>query len=122
VGEAIKRSHTFVSRRLREFEDATLALFVLKQRLPVATAEELLRVPDDGTRGRLATQAIERDWTAIDARSAVSEIGRNHSKISELLAQLRSAVTGLTQIDAQNMTPAERKQIRQSRAARGRLL
>lgn len=39
VGEAIKRSHTFVSRRLRVFEDATLAAFVLEERLPVATAD-----------------------------------------------------------------------------------
>ena len=39
VGEAIKRSHTFVSRRRRVLEDATLAAFVLEERLPVATAD-----------------------------------------------------------------------------------
>jgi ParB family chromosome partitioning protein len=122
VGEAIKRSHTFVSRRLRVFEDATLAPFVLEQRLPVATAEELLRAPDQGMRGSLAAQAVERQWTAIDARKAVSEIGRNHSKVSELIAQLRCAVAGLTQIDPQSMTPDERKQIRQARATLGRLV
>ena len=42
VGEAIKRNHTYVSRRLRVFEDPVLAPLVLERKLPVSTAEELL--------------------------------------------------------------------------------
>src|ERR671939_1345712 len=45
VGEAIKRDHTYVSRRLRVFEDPVLAPLVLQRKLPVSTAEELLRAP-----------------------------------------------------------------------------
>ena len=122
VGEAIKRSHTFVSRRLRVFEDAALASFVIEGKLPVATAEELLRTPDAQTRQDLARQAAELEWTAVDARQAVSEIGRNHSKVADLLAHLRRAVADAAQIEPESLTPAERKQVRQARAALGRLL
>jgi ParB/RepB/Spo0J family partition protein len=47
VGDAIKRSPMYVSKRLRVFEDPVLGAPVLINRLPVSTAEELLRLPDD---------------------------------------------------------------------------
>src|SRR5207244_8182571 len=46
VGEALKRSHMYVSKRLRVFEDDALAAPVLSGSLPVSTAEEFLRVED----------------------------------------------------------------------------
>src|SRR5262249_17387363 len=106
VGEAIKRSHTYVGRRLRVFDDTTLAPFVLQEQLPVTTAEELLRVRDDTTRKNLALQAAEHEWTAVDARRAVSEIGRNHSKVAELLAHLRRVVADAADIEPESLTPA----------------
>jgi ParB family chromosome partitioning protein len=122
VGEAIKRSHAYVSRRLRVFEDPVLAPLVLERKLLVSTAEELLQAPDPQTRQDLATQAAEHDWTSIEARKAISEIGTVRTKVVELLAQLRRVVAGATQIEPQTLTSAERKQIRQARAALGRLL
>jgi ParB family chromosome partitioning protein len=122
VGEAIKRSHIYVSRRLRVFDDPTLAPLVLEGKLTVSAAEELLRVPDVQTRNGLAAQATEHDWTPIEVRKAISEIGTNRSKVADLLAYLRRAVAEAAWIDPDSLTAAERKQIRQARAALARLL
>jgi hypothetical protein len=52
------------SRRLRVFEDDTLAPLVLANKLPVSTAEELLVVADADRRGELAQQAVAEGWSA----------------------------------------------------------
>lgn len=75
VGEAIKRSHIYVSRRLRVFEDDVLAPLVLARGLTVSTAEELLRAPDTQTRKELAGQAAEQQWTWGEGRRAVADLG-----------------------------------------------
>jgi ParB family chromosome partitioning protein len=122
VGEAIKRSHIYVSRRLRVFEDPVLAPLVLERKLTVSAAEELLRAPDGQTRKDLAIQAVEHDWTPIEARKAISEIGTNRSKVDDLLAHLRRVVTDAAWIEPQSLTLSERKQLRQARAALSHLL
>jgi ParB family chromosome partitioning protein len=122
VGEAIKRSHIYVSRRLRVFDDPVLAPLVLDRKLTVSAAEELLRAPDAEARRNLAVQAAESDWTPVEARKAVSEIGTNRSKVADLLAHLRRVVANAAQIEPGRLTPTERKQVRQARAALARLL
>jgi ParB family chromosome partitioning protein len=122
VGEAIKRNHTYVSRRLRVFEDPVLAPLVLERKLPVSTAEELLRAPDATSREDLATRAADNEWTWSQARRAISEIGAGRTKVTDLLAHLRRIVSDAGQIDPLDLTPAERKQIRQAREALGRLV
>jgi hypothetical protein len=72
VGEAIKRSHIYVSRRLRVFEDEILAGPVLANELPVSTAEELLRAEPEA-RADLVTRAIAERWGQAAARRAVLE-------------------------------------------------
>jgi ParB family chromosome partitioning protein len=72
VGEAIKRSHIYVSRRLRVFDDPTLAPLALRSELPVSTAEELLREPDPELRRELAAQAAREQWNQGAARRAVA--------------------------------------------------
>jgi hypothetical protein len=72
VGEAIKRSHIYVSRRLRVFEDEILAGPVLANELPVSTAEELLRAEPDA-RAELVERAIAERWGQAMARRAVLE-------------------------------------------------
>lgn len=75
VGEAIKRSHAYVSRRLRVFEDEALAPLVLRDEspLPVSTAEELLGVADVGRRRALAQQAADEHWERPQVRQAARE-------------------------------------------------
>ncbi|HEY2594717.1 MAG TPA: hypothetical protein VGK33_12530 [Chloroflexota bacterium] len=90
VGEAIKRNHTYVSRRLRVFEDPVLAPLVLEHRLPVSTAEELLRAPDATARQDLAVRAANNEWTWSEARQAISEIDAGRTKVTDLLTHLRA--------------------------------
>jgi ParB family chromosome partitioning protein len=122
VGEAIKRDHAYVSRRLRVFEDPVLAPLVLERKFPVSTAEELLRAPDIEVRRDLAMRAAELEWTVGEARRAISEIGANRTKVADLLAHLRRALADAVQIEPESLTSTERKQIRQARAALGRLV
>ena len=79
VGEAIKRSHIYVSRRLRVFDDPALAPLVLRNGLAVSTAEELLRAPDAEARKQLAAEAAAANWTPADARRAVKQAKWNES-------------------------------------------
>jgi hypothetical protein len=114
VGEAIKRDHTYMSRRLRVFEDPVLAPLVLERKLPVSTAEELLRVHDPQSRRDLADRAAEAEWTWSHARKAISEIGAGRTKVTDLLAQLRRVVPNVAEIEPESLTPAERKQVRKA--------
>ncbi len=75
VGEAIKRSHAYVSRRLRVFDDAVLAPVVLKNELPVSTAEELLGVVNTDVRRGLAERAALENWGRPEIRAAVRQAG-----------------------------------------------
>jgi ParB family chromosome partitioning protein len=73
VGEAIKRSHMYVSRRLRVFDDPVLAPLVLRKEMPVSTAEELLKLRVSADRRRtIAEQAIEERWGFHQARRAIA--------------------------------------------------
>ena len=63
----------YVSRRLRVFEDDTLAPLVLADQLPVSTAEELLVIQDAAQRSRLARQAADEGWERPRVRAAVRE-------------------------------------------------
>lgn len=90
VGEAIKRSHIYVSRRLRVFDEPVLAPLVLQSRLAVSTAEELLRAPNTEIRERLAGEASAANWTPADTRRAVANTKWNesfqHSESAQRLA------------------------------------
>lgn len=72
VGEAVKRSAMYVSRRLRVFDDLVLAPLVLSNRLPVSTAEELLREPAAEVRRELADRAVDEQWTQPVARRQIA--------------------------------------------------
>jgi ParB family chromosome partitioning protein len=75
VGEAIKRSPMYVSRRLRVFDDdEVLKPLVLRADNPlsVSTAEELLREPDASARRELAQRAVLQQWTPSIARREVA--------------------------------------------------
>lgn len=122
VGEAIKRSHMYVSRRLRVFEDAVLAPLVLQNKLAVSTAEELLRAPDPRVRQELAEQAARAHWSLSEARHAVSEIGTVRSKFANLAGQLRSIVNSAADLEPETLTDADRKLIRLAIRALRRLV
>ena len=122
VGEAIKRSHIYVSRRLRVFEDPALAPLVLERKLAVSTAEELLRAPDAETRRHLAAQAAEHEWTWAEARRAVSELGTGRSKWAALAEHLSAVLDDAPQVARASLSAADRKLIRQALTALRRLV
>lgn len=72
VAEAIKRDHLYVSRRLRVFEDPVLRAPVLEQRMPVSTAEILLRVQPE-ERAELVQDVLANGWGQMDVRRALRE-------------------------------------------------
>lgn len=78
VGEAIKKSPMYVSRRLRVFDDPVLREPVLSKQIAVSTAEELLRAPE-AVRPQLASAAAAEQWTPAAARRQVAASGRNES-------------------------------------------
>jgi ParB family chromosome partitioning protein len=122
VGEAIKRSHMYVSRRLRVFEDDVLAPLVLKNSLAVSTAEELLRAPDPKARKELAEQAAQEQWTWGEARHAVAEFGTDRSKFKIFTSHLRAVIGDAAEIDPATLAAADRKLVRRAVAALRRLL
>jgi ParB family chromosome partitioning protein len=109
VGEAIKRSPMYVSRRLRVFDDPVLAPLVLREGLAVSTAEELLRARDDNVRKQLASDAAAEKWTPADARRAVAGAGCNdslqHTPSPRLLSRIRALADELAQVNPQALSP-----------------
>jgi len=104
IGQAIKRSHIYVSRRLRVFEDPALAPLVLENKLAVSTAEELLRVPDIHERKVLARRAAREGWeraqvrAALEARADGAEMERSVPNRGERGQQVVLAVARLREL------------------------
>jgi ParB family chromosome partitioning protein len=92
VGEAIKRSPMYVSRRLRVFEDPVLAPRVLRHELSVSTAEELLRAEPE-QRTELARQAVDERWERPQVRAALAERNAALQQTSPRLASRMRALT-----------------------------
>jgi ParB family chromosome partitioning protein len=101
VGEAVKRSHMYVSKRLRVFEDATLAAPVLSDKLAVSTAEELLRIDNPADRRQIADRAVAEQWGQSRARREVREWkvtfqsalpDQRSQRVLELVEQLRKVL------------------------------
>jgi ParB family chromosome partitioning protein len=114
VGEAIKRSAMYVSRRLRVFDDPVLAPLVLANQLPVSTAEELLREPDAETRSELAAQAAEECWTQPGARRAVAARRNVTLQPSPRLAShIRALTRELAGLEASALTNTARRDLLQ---------
>jgi ParB family transcriptional regulator, chromosome partitioning protein len=81
VGAAIKRSHMYVSRRLRVFKDPVLTPLVMGQQLSVGAAEELLRVSDAGERQQLAQRATVERWERPRVRAELLQRRSNTPRL-----------------------------------------
>ncbi|MBV9577171.1 MAG: ParB/RepB/Spo0J family partition protein [Chloroflexi bacterium] len=92
VAAAIGRSQPFVSRRLRVYEDGVLRGLVLRQRLPVSVAEELLGA-QPSERAALARRAIEEQWDFRRTRAEVrGHTAAFHPKLREWVVAIRDLV------------------------------
>ncbi len=112
VGEAIKRSHIYVSRRLRVFEDEILARPVLADELPVSTAEELLRA-EPAARPELVERAIAGAWGQAEARRAVLErnVPSADGALERRLKKIRKEVLTLNPEDLSPVARAEARRL-----------
>ncbi len=70
VAHAIKRSQTYVSKRVRVYEDPVLRRAVLDHGLPPSAAEELLPL-EAADRALLAERAVRESWGVAELREAV---------------------------------------------------
>ncbi|MBV9325895.1 MAG: ParB/RepB/Spo0J family partition protein [Chloroflexi bacterium] len=70
VADAIKRSVTYVSRRVRIFEDPELREAISQRGLPVSTAEVLLAAEPE-LRSDLIRRSLDEGWDQAHARVAV---------------------------------------------------
>ncbi len=116
VGEAIHKSHAYVSQRLRVFESEDLREPVLEEKLSISAAEELLRVPPE-RRPALVEQAVRERWTPAQARSArlsarTQWLDSNHSpaatKAGSLDERLKLLRRDLAGVDPANLSPSTR--------------
>jgi ParB family chromosome partitioning protein len=111
VGDAIKRSHVYVSRRLRVFEDEALGDPVLTGQIAVSTAEELLRA-EPAARSQLAARAIAEKWAPADARRAVAQSASWNESYQDgafehqFNRQLRSLRKEVLDLDPERVAPA----------------
>jgi ParB family transcriptional regulator, chromosome partitioning protein len=108
VGEAIKRSHVYVSRRLRVFEDEVLGDPVLAGQIAVSTAEELLRAEPEA-RPELAARAIAENWAPADARRAVAcwnESFQHDGFERQLERQMRKVRKDVLELDPERLAPS----------------
>lgn len=115
VGEAIKRSPMYVSRRLRVFDDTVLAPLVLQAGLAVSTAEELLRAPHAEVRQQLAAAAAAEHWTPARARHEVAACSCNeslqHVPSPRLASRIRALTNELANVDPDAMTVLVRREL-----------
>jgi ParB family chromosome partitioning protein len=112
VAEAIQRSASYVSRRLRVFEDATLAPLVLNGQLSVSAAEELLPLSDRRKRS-LASDAVQHGWDSVQVRAAIRQgaarRARQRLPIGRTARELRFA---LLDVQPWDVSETDRRELR----------
>jgi len=112
VAEAVKRSASYVSRRLRVFEDPVLAPLVLQDAISVSVAEELLPLPSS-RKHALAQQAADEGWDRPQVRLAAggqtSGMELRHAALTRLARELRMA---LREKPPGGLSDAERRELR----------
>lgn len=113
VAGAVKRSQSYVSRRLRVFEDPVVGSMVLENRLSVSVAEELLPLAASRRR-QLALRAVQQQWDRARVREAIQEGAptRAPRRTPGLLAHTRAFREALRTAVAGRLTESERRELR----------
>ena len=113
VADAVKRSQSYVSRRLRVFEDPVVGPLVLQGRLGVSAAEELLPLSTPRKRA-LALRAIDEGWDRKGVRAAIQEPQRRPAlrRDAGLLRRTRAFREAIRDAVASRLTESERRELR----------
>jgi ParB family chromosome partitioning protein len=112
VAQAVKRSASYVSRRLRVFEDPVLAPLVLQSALSISVAEELLPLPAARKRA-LAQQAADEGWDRPRVRlAAAGQVDDAELRQPALARRARELRMALREKPPGSLTDAERRELR----------
>ena len=113
VAAAVKRSQSYVSRRLRVFDDPVVGPLVVRGELGVSVAEELLPLPGQRKRD-LALLAVEQGWDRQHVRRVIQDAaqGRPSSRAASLLSQTRAFRQALRNAVPSKLTESERRELR----------
>lgn len=113
VAEAVKRSAAYVSRRLRVFDDPTLAPLVLQRQLSVSVAEELLPLPV-ARRLQLAERAAEEGWDRRQVRAALQGTSWSAATTRQpsVLRHARKFRSLIRSVAPGTLSDAERRELR----------
>lgn len=102
IGEALSRTESWASKRLRVYADSVLSGYVQLGQLAPASAEELLVVRDVETKRQLAERAVEEGWSqdviqshvrALKLDRQLAELGRRAREMAELLSAINDPST-----------------------------
>lgn len=90
VGEALHRTESWASKRLRVYSDAVLSGYVQAGRLLASVAEELLPIKDAATRRQYAEQAAAEEWSQDQAKKNSRALRKDASprRIAELTREM----------------------------------
>lgn len=102
IGEALNRTESWASKRLRVYADAVLSGYVQTGTLAASVAEELLTVLDPAIRKDLAERAVAEQWSQDQARGEVRAL-RLDRRLAEIARRARELVEILSGIDASRL-------------------
>jgi ParB/RepB/Spo0J family partition protein len=112
VAAAIHRSASYVSRRLRVFDDPVLAPLVLNNELAVSSAEELLTLPPVHKRA-LAQRAVDEAWEHATVRREVARVHEAASADTRgLSGEVRHLRQRLHSVWPHQLSDAQRRDLR----------
>lgn len=114
IGEALHRTESWASKRLRVYADAVLSGYVQTGKLSTGVAEELLTVLDVATRKELAERAAAEQWSQDKARGEVRAL-RLDRQVLEIAKRSRELLEILSQIDPSRLTSAMTRELWQLR-------
>ena len=112
VAAAIHRSASYVSRRLRVFDDAVLAPLVLTHQLAVSSAEELLTL-DAADKREIAQRAASEGWEHDAVRKAVRRLSQVATPDAHgLRGEVRRLRERLHRLRPHQLSDAQRRDLR----------
>lgn len=97
VGQALNRTESWASKRLRVYADSVLSGYVQTGRLNTGVADVLVSVKDPAVRRDLAEQAAAEGWSQIQAQRAMRkltldsqlrEVARRAAELAEILSSI----------------------------------
>lgn len=104
VGEALNRTESWASKRLRIYADAVLSGYVQTGKLPATVAEELLTLETVELRREYAERAADEHWSQSQARAEVRKL-KTDRQIGDLDRSVLALHELLSSIEPSRISP-----------------